>query len=176
MGKERFWTIPNIISLSKIPLVLLFAVLLYYDVAILAFTFLLLAAATDFFDGYIARKLKQTSKMGETIDHISDKVSVLIVLITLFVVFKLPAYVFLLLTRDVISLFFGLLAYAVSKGKIMMKASIYGKLVTAMQFVALVVILVYPASAIYMVAIVLLLTAVALIDYSMKFFKLMRKK
>ena len=42
-----------------------------------------LAAVTDLLDGYVARKLGQTSKFGEFLDPVADKLMVTIILVLL---------------------------------------------------------------------------------------------
>jgi len=79
--------IPNILTLLRIVLIPVF-VLIYYlpfswahPIAALCFA---LAAVTDWLDGYLARKLGQTSALGAFLDPVADKliVSVALVLIT----------------------------------------------------------------------------------------------
>ena len=79
-------TIPNLLTsfrIAAIPLV----VLIYYlpfDWAGQASALLFgLAAVTDWFDGYVARKLQQTSKFGEFLDPVADKLIVSTALIVL---------------------------------------------------------------------------------------------
>ncbi len=79
--------IPNILTLLRIILIPVF-VLIYYlpfqwahPIAALFFA---LAAVTDWLDGYLARRLGQTSALGAFLDPVADKliVSVALVLIT----------------------------------------------------------------------------------------------
>jgi len=51
-----------------------------YSLALILFT---LASITDFFDGYLARKYKLTSTLGEILDPIADKILVLFLIIAL---------------------------------------------------------------------------------------------
>ncbi|MGY0399420.1 MAG: CDP-diacylglycerol--glycerol-3-phosphate 3-phosphatidyltransferase [Ostreibacterium sp.] len=44
-----------------------------------------IASVTDFFDGYIARKYNQNSKLGELLDPVADKLLITVVLISLVV-------------------------------------------------------------------------------------------
>ncbi|MEC7839879.1 MAG: CDP-alcohol phosphatidyltransferase family protein [Chlamydiota bacterium] len=69
-------TIPNLISMIRIPLVFVFLSqnLFARIVAIL------LASVSDFFDGYLARKFDQTSRFGTVLDPIADKFFVIVVL------------------------------------------------------------------------------------------------
>ena len=87
------WTIPNILTVGRIiaaPCVAL--VFLVFDRPLadwLAFGLFVAAAVTDFFDGWLARRLNQTSEIGKMLDPIADKAMVLIALLALF----LPAMI-----------------------------------------------------------------------------------
>lgn len=66
-------TIPNVLTFLR----LLFAAPLFWaitaDKPIIAIIFIILAALTDFFDGYLARKLRQQSRLGKIADPFVDK-------------------------------------------------------------------------------------------------------
>lgn len=73
------WTIPNIITLMRVVLIPVFVVVYYLDWqwAHQAGAFIFwLAAITDWFDGYLARKLKQSTAFGAFLDPVADKLIV----------------------------------------------------------------------------------------------------
>ncbi|MBK1636628.1 CDP-diacylglycerol--glycerol-3-phosphate 3-phosphatidyltransferase [Rhodovulum adriaticum] len=79
------WTIPNILSVARLILALLFPLIYViwdgttaHAVALAVFVG---ASATDWVDGYIARKFNQTSRFGAMVDPIADKAMVLIALV-----------------------------------------------------------------------------------------------
>ena len=73
------WTIPNIITMMRVVLIPVFVLVYYLDWKWAhqagAFVFWL-AAITDWFDGYLARKLKQSSAFGAFLDPVADKLIV----------------------------------------------------------------------------------------------------
>jgi len=80
------WTIPNILTFLRIALIPVFVVAHYlpYAWSHVATTALFgLAALTDWFDGYLARKLEQTSPFGAFLDPVADKLIVAVALILL---------------------------------------------------------------------------------------------
>ena len=80
------WTIPNILTFLRIALIPIFVVAYYlpYSWNHLAATALFgLAALTDWFDGYLARRLQQTSPFGAFLDPVADKLIVATALILL---------------------------------------------------------------------------------------------
>jgi cardiolipin synthase len=77
-----FWTIPNLLSLSRLPLGLMVIFLINSPIRLYAiFTIFVVAGITDFLDGYLARKWNQTSKIGRRLDPACDKAFVVEVLI-----------------------------------------------------------------------------------------------
>ncbi|WP_412564341.1 CDP-diacylglycerol--glycerol-3-phosphate 3-phosphatidyltransferase [Thalassobius sp. MITS945101] len=81
------WTIPNILTVARLLAAPGVAVMFLYFTrpyadwfALLLFT---LAAATDWFDGYLARAWGQESKMGAMLDPIADKAMVVIALMVI---------------------------------------------------------------------------------------------
>jgi CDP-diacylglycerol--glycerol-3-phosphate 3-phosphatidyltransferase len=100
----RWWTVSNFLSFSRI--ILLVPILLFLHENTLAGNFkavgfMLLAAATDWFDGYFARRFRQKSDLGRIIDPLSDKICVGAVAIYLTVYRDFPLwFLILILARD----------------------------------------------------------------------------
>jgi len=78
--------IPNQLTLLRILLIPVFVLVFYLPLswnnyfACLVFT---IAAVTDVLDGYLARKLNQTSSLGAFLDPVADKLMVAVVLVLL---------------------------------------------------------------------------------------------
>jgi CDP-diacylglycerol--glycerol-3-phosphate 3-phosphatidyltransferase len=78
--------IPNSLSIFRIALIPCFVVLFYLPGEwpnIAAAAVFALAAVTDWLDGFLARRLQQTSKLGAFLDPVADKLLVAVVLILL---------------------------------------------------------------------------------------------
>jgi|GEM_PF-673638 len=77
----RFLTLPNIISISRV--VLLIPIFMFLNWGernggnILAAIFMGIAGLTDFFDGFTARRLNQFSRWGRILDPVCDKICIL---------------------------------------------------------------------------------------------------
>ena len=131
------WTIPNLLSVIRILLIPVFAVLFYrqeYGWAILT---LVLSGLSDFFDGKIARKFNQISALGKMLDPVADKLTQVTLAILLFVSFnnavdatlKAFSWVFLVfIIKEVVMVVGGavMLACGIRPGA----AEIYGKVAT----------------------------------------------
>ncbi len=75
----RVWTISNFLSFSRALLLLPILFFLHRntpDGNAIAVGFMLFAGATDWFDGFWARRYHQQSDMGRIIDPLSDKICV----------------------------------------------------------------------------------------------------
>ena len=93
------WTLPNILTIFRLIAAPMVAVMfLYFTRPYADWAALILflgAALTDWLDGFLARALKQESKLGTMLDPIADKAMVLIALVVLASVFGLDALILL---------------------------------------------------------------------------------
>lgn len=79
-------SIPNLLTLVRISLIPIFVLLFYlpFSWAPMATAIVFaIAAITDWLDGYLARKLKQFSPLGEFLDPVADKLIVAVALVLL---------------------------------------------------------------------------------------------
>ena len=88
--------IPNIISLSRIFLVIPIIYLILSGNENLALLIFILGCFTDFMDGFFARKYNQESILGENLDLLADKLFIGILLV--FIPFHFDNFSFLFLS------------------------------------------------------------------------------
>jgi CDP-diacylglycerol--glycerol-3-phosphate 3-phosphatidyltransferase len=94
------------------------------------------AALTDFFDGRLARRWKQTTTLGNFLDTTADKLLVSGVLIALVQVGRAPAWVaFVIVGRELVIM--GLRGAVSAADGTVVKPSIWGKLKANVQFMAI---------------------------------------
>jgi CDP-diacylglycerol---glycerol-3-phosphate 3-phosphatidyltransferase len=134
--------IPNRITLLRILLIPVFVLVFYMPFewnnifACIVFTF---AGITDVLDGYLARKLNQTSSLGAFLDPVADKLMVAVVLVLLVqqnpvIYLALPAAV--IIGREItVSALREWMAEIGARNKV--AVSILGKVKTIAQMVAL---------------------------------------
>ncbi len=82
----KIFNVPNLLSLSRILSVPVFIVLMLEPSparALAAGVVFSLASATDWLDGYLARKWGQVTKMGKLLDPIADKILIMSALVIL---------------------------------------------------------------------------------------------
>lgn len=100
----------------------------------------IVASLTDKLDGYIARSRNQVTTFGKFLDPLADKILVLATMILLVELGKIPAWIpIIVLAREFIVSGYRLLA--VEKGGKVISASIWGKLKTVTQMLALVFVM-----------------------------------
>ncbi len=126
----------------------------------LATALLALAAATDWLDGFVARRSDTVSAVGATLDLVADKILVAVVLIALVQVGLLPGWwAAVIVCREMAVT--GLRTQAAERG-VAIPAGRAGKLKTAVTFLALIVLILWQS----IVSDVLLWLALILTVYS----------
>lgn len=127
-------TLPTWITLSRllgVPLVLYALYLQTPTAQWLGLGIFLLAAGTDWLDGYLARKLQQVTDLGKFLDPLVDKLLILAPLLVLIELGKVPAWgVFLILMREL-----AIAGWRVNQRQIS-GANLWGKLKTMSQILA----------------------------------------
>ena len=97
----------------------------------------IIASITDKLDGYIARSRNQVTTFGKFLDPLADKILVLAAMVILVEKGLLPAWIpIIVLAREFIVSGFRLIA--VEKGGKVIAASVWGKLKTVTQIIALI--------------------------------------
>ena len=97
----------------------------------------IIASITDKLDGYIARSRQQVTTFGKFLDPLADKILVLSAMLVLVEYGHLPAWIpIIVLTREFIVSGYRLVA--VEKGGKVIAASMWGKLKTVTQMVAII--------------------------------------
>jgi len=103
----------------------------YYTASLL----FVLASATDFFDGYIAREWNQMTTLGAILDPLADKMLTLAAFIGLMMIGEASAWtIYIIIVRELFIT--GIRTVAVSEG-ISVKASWAGKVKTVAQMIAI---------------------------------------
>ena len=101
----------------------------------------LVAAGTDWLDGYLARRLNQVTDLGKFLDPLVDKLLVLAPLLALVEMGEVPAWgVFLILTRE-LTIAGWRVNPAIQKSSAIGGANLWGKLKTGVQMAAIALLL-----------------------------------
>jgi cardiolipin synthase (CMP-forming) len=126
---DRFFTISNVLSISRAVLAIPFAVVMLSDssnATLWGMIILFVAALTDKFDGVLARKLNQVTDWGKILDPLADKIGMSIVAITLVMLNLIPLwFVVAMIARDVMILAGGI--YVRRKKGVVLQSNQLGK-------------------------------------------------
>jgi cardiolipin synthase len=166
MSRERLVTLPNAISMSRLVLAAAFIALRAPSSRL---ALLVVASATDFLDGWLARRRHSTSRSGALIDPIADRLFVLAALTTYLAegAVSVGAF-FTLLSRDIATLIGFIVARSVPWLRaIEFRARWLGKLVTVLQLATLMAVLVAPAVVPWLVPVVGAASAASIADYTL---------
>ncbi|MBQ2694352.1 MAG: CDP-alcohol phosphatidyltransferase family protein [Clostridia bacterium] len=179
-------TIPNLLSLIRIALIPVFAVLFNDGSYLWAVIVLAISGLTDFFDGKIARKFNQISALGKLLDPIADKLSQITIAVVFYLAFsnssdetvKTFSWIFLIfLVKEAVMVVGG--AIMIAFGLKPVAAEMPGKIATFAFYVIMCVIMafgpdigilgnVFTLSAAVMIALVcisVVLTIIAFLSY-----------
>lgn len=140
---NKFFTIPNLITMSRIFLIPVFIYLLFRpepSSRLWAIVVFFVASISDFFDGYFARLLGQDSRLGRFLDPLADKI---LVVAALFAFYFLDSQISLwmilvIIGRDVL---ITLMRYLSIRKGTELRTSKLAKAKTAFQMISIVLIL-----------------------------------
>ncbi len=146
---REFTNLPNLVTMARVVLIpfVLFFIDNYNPLrSFIASMLYLVAAAGDFLDGYLARSRGQVSMLGKFLDPLADKLLITAVLVYMVALGRVPAWVVVVtVARDLAVN--GLRSIASAQG-LVISASDGGKIKTALQLVAIMMLMVhfrYPA-------------------------------
>ena len=134
----------TIFRMILVPLIVI-ASFLWTDISVFGITvsmivmdaIFIIASITDKLDGYIARSRNQVTTFGKFLDPLADKILVLAAMVILVEAGKIPAWIpIIVLAREF--LVSGYRLVAVEKGGKVIAASIWGKLKTVTQMIAII--------------------------------------
>jgi len=154
MNKRKIWTVANIISAVRIGAAPIILLILYLDkwingslhhsltadlkypwITFVAVVIYVLAAVSDAFDGYMARKRDEVTNLGKFLDPLADKIVVSTVLIMLVYLGWAPAWIAILIIMREITIT-ALRSMASAEG-VIIAAGPWGKAKTITQNIAL---------------------------------------
>jgi CDP-diacylglycerol--glycerol-3-phosphate 3-phosphatidyltransferase/cardiolipin synthase len=165
MRRQARLTLLNALSLSRIPLAAVFIAV--QDVRLRA-ALVVLAAATDFLDGWIARHKGLATRVGALIDPVADRAF----MVTAFIVCLLdglitPLELALLVVRDIgTAIGFVVARVRPDMRAVELKARMLGKVVTTLQLATLLCVLLFPPAVLPLVALIGVLSLASVVDYS----------
>ena len=176
----KFWNLPNVLTGTRIvaiPVVMVFLCFSGPVASFLGALCFMIAGATDFFDGFYARRHQMVSRFGKVMDPLADKLLVSAALIMLIPLGRVPAWIAVVIICRELAVT-GLRALAAGEG-IILAPDRWGKVKTLLQMVALTaLILHYPYQAVDfqrlgtgLIWLAMLVTIASGVSYFLSFFR-----
>jgi len=136
------WTLPNALTVLRIFLVPILVVFLLTEYTMVGLMVFIVASLTDWFDGYLARKRKQVTTLGQLLDPIADKLLVSAAFISLVELDLAPAWMVVIIIGRELAIS-GLRILASDQG-VKIPASSLAKYKTTVQMVTIVLLISTP--------------------------------
>jgi phosphatidylglycerophosphate synthase len=165
MGRRALFNLPNTMSLSRVVLALAFVLVSEpWD----RIALIVVAALTDFLDGWLARHEKSESTAGALLDPIADRIFVFVAISTYLVEGQLStAQYFVFLTRDLATAVGFLVAKIIPTLRpAVFRARMLGKIVTVLQLITLVVIVLVPEVTDVLILTIGIASVASIVDYT----------
>lgn len=89
---KDLWNVPNVVSLTRLALIPVFVWLVVAEDFGWAGLLLGLIGATDWIDGFLARRLNQVTEVGKLLDPVADRAAVFVAVVAGLVTGVLPAW------------------------------------------------------------------------------------
>jgi cardiolipin synthase (CMP-forming) len=165
-ARPELRVLPNVLSFSRLAFA---AGFIAADGVAMRVGLIGAAAATDFLDGWIARRVNAASRWGALIDPIADRFFVLTAVATLlFNGLLTTGYYFVLIARDLATAIGFLVARAISWLRVVeFRARWLGKAVTVLQLATLLAALLAPAAVLPLIVAVGIASAASIADYTL---------
>ena len=179
MERLKFvWNIPNALSLVRLGLLPVFAVLYFNDQLAWSVIVLLLSGLTDLLDGVIARRLNQITPIGKLLDPFADKLTQVTVLLCLMVQYRaLIPLAIVCLIKEALQAIGGWILF--SKNAVIRGSKWFGKISTFLFYAVMLLIVVWQDMPQVVLAVLILLVAATMVfsffKYLMIYFKLRKE-
>ena len=135
-GGDRL-SLPNMLCYLRIICAIATFFLILDDFLFLSLSVIILGGLTDFFDGFLARKLNKESEYGKILDPIADKISMLIVCFALILTKKIAVwFCIFIFSKELVFIMAG--AYVLKKGYRIVSPIFLSKLNTTLQMFLLI--------------------------------------
>jgi CDP-diacylglycerol--glycerol-3-phosphate 3-phosphatidyltransferase len=168
--------IPNVLTLLRILAVPVLVVALLEETPdgdVIAAAVFALAALTDGLDGYIARRRSEVTTFGKLMDPLADKLLVIAALISLVSLDRLAAWIAMVIIARELAVT-GLRSLAAEQG-VVIAASWLGKVKTLLQVAAIICLIAFDPSPVWVDVLLYLAVAMTLISGADYFLGLRRR-
>jgi len=145
---QHLLNVPNLLTIARIIMTPVIVYMVLIDKPWWALGLMVAAGITDMLDGAIARYFNQHTTVGAYLDPLADKIMLISLIVTLFIIGEVPLFVFLaVIFRDAI-IVLGAITYEIVTHRLTMQPSLVSKATTFMQIIYVVLLLLNMATPI----------------------------
>lgn len=166
-NRENIWNVPNVLTMLRIALIGVFIWLYVSGLRYWAAGVFVLAGATDFLDGYIARKHQLVTSFGKLMDPVADKLMLITALACLMADGLVPPWVIIVTVCKELLMVVG--AYFLLKKRDIVVHSVFiGKAATVVFIVAVILTFLHEYTApwdLYLQIVAVVLSVSAMVWY-----------
>ena len=159
-------SLPNLLSISRLVLA---AAFVYADRVDVRIVLVMVAGATDYLDGWIARQFGPMSRTGAMLDAVGDRFFVFVgVCVFLFEGLLTTWQYFIMISRDIMTAVGFVTARWImpSLRAVPFQARFPGKVVTVLQLMTFIALLIRPGAANPMILVIAAVSLWAVVDYT----------
>ncbi len=178
---KKVFNVPNLLSMLRIIIIFPFIYYFLIDNYVISVVLIAISGFSDMFDGFIARRFNQITKVGMMLDPVADKLTLLSVVVCLSV--KVPIImpiILVLVVKEVLMLLAGIIL--LKNHKTPPSAKWYGKTATIVFYISVAVIVILKAVwnieieslTITLMCITVVLMLFALVKYFILFLDIMQ--
>ena len=164
--------IPNMLTLFRLFLIPVFVLVFFSPIdnnLVFSISIFLVAGATDVLDGYIARKYNLVTKWGMVLDPLADKLMLLTVLGCLAIEDYAPIWIVAIIAlKEVFMIISGMFLY---RNNTVIPSNVFGKASTLLFYLYVFILSLNSSIGDYMLMIAVISAFIALINYSLIYFK-----
>ena len=175
-------SIPNILSIFRICLVPVFIIAYFldgHDVKAYAILIYSLASLTDFLDGFLARRLGASSKLGKVLDPLGDKMMNVSAMICITVDGLIPVWAVIVTVVKELMMGTGGLIVRKKTGSDIPPSNLLGKMSTVVFFLVCAALMLFKNiprnAAVISISVAVALTFAALISYFVTYLNIMNR-
>jgi len=177
----RMKIVPNIISVFRICLVPVFIVIFFNDDSdrkLYAVVVYVIAAFSDFLDGFLARKYDATSNMGKLLDPLGDKLMTISAMVCITIEGLIPFWAVLVAgSKELLMGAGGIVLHKKARMELL-PSNLIGKTASVVLFLVCATLMIFIKiphwASITLISIAIGLTFMALVSYLNKFTRIMR--
>lgn len=171
--------IPNTLSVLRLCMVPVFILVFLCEgeQKTAAAAIFILASLTDVLDGYIARKYNMSTKVGQLLDPLADKLMQISVVVSMLWAKMVPLwFVLVLASKELLMILGGAFLFA---KKTFVKSNVFGKANTVVMFCAMVILLIFSETNVplknVMLGVVMFTNIAAILSYFYLYFMKQKK-